>query len=91
MTVVVLGAGRVRHLVNGEEVLTYSHPQLDRGDAHAGKPALVSQGYIALQSESHPIDFKTVALLDLTGCTDSAATTPVLALDGRPRSRPAAP
>ena len=74
MTVVVLGAGRIRHLVNGEEVLTYSHPQLDRGDAHADKPALVSQGYLALQSESHPIDFKTVALLDLTGCTDAAAS-----------------
>ncbi|UHG89835.1 3-keto-disaccharide hydrolase [Spirosoma oryzicola] len=30
-------------------------------------------GYIALQAESHPIDFKTVEVLNLKGCTDPKA------------------
>ena len=30
-------------------------------------------GYIALQAESHPIDFKNVEVLDLKGCTDPKA------------------
>ncbi len=74
VTVVVLGAGRIRHLVNGMEVLSYSKPQLDDGSAHSTQVSYLSTGYIALQSESHPIDFRTVAVLDLTGCTDNNAT-----------------
>ena len=31
-------------------------------------------GYIALQSESHPIDFRNIELLNLKGCTDPKAT-----------------
>lgn len=31
-------------------------------------------GYIALQSESHPIDFRHIELLNLKGCTDPKAT-----------------
>ena len=34
---------------------------------------LLSSGYIALQAESHPIDFKDLQLLDLTGCMDENA------------------
>jgi Domain of Unknown Function (DUF1080) len=30
-------------------------------------------GYIALQAESHPIDFKTIEVLNLEGCTDPKA------------------
>jgi hypothetical protein len=33
----------------------------------------LSKGYIALQAESHPIDFKNIELLDLCGCTDPKA------------------
>ncbi|WP_338870160.1 DUF1080 domain-containing protein [Spirosoma sp. SC4-14] len=33
----------------------------------------LSTGYIALQAESHPIDFKTVEVLNLEGCTDPKA------------------
>lgn len=33
----------------------------------------LSQGYIALQAESHPIDFKEIEVLDLRGCTDPKA------------------
>jgi len=34
---------------------------------------LLSEGYIALQSESHPIEFRKVELLNLVGCTDPKA------------------
>lgn len=34
---------------------------------------LLSEGYIALQAESHPIDFKNIELLNLCGCTDPKA------------------
>jgi hypothetical protein len=54
--------------VNGERVFTFEQPQLDPNDADGkslikdGKVAL-DGGYIALQSESHPVEFKTVELL----------------------------
>jgi len=31
---------------------------------------VLTEGYIALQAESHPIDFKNIKLLNLCGCTD---------------------
>ena len=34
---------------------------------------LLSEGYIALQAESHAVDFKNVELLDLCGCMDKTA------------------
>lgn len=34
---------------------------------------ILTQGYIALQAESHPIDFRNIELLDLCGCTDPKA------------------
>tara|TARA_A200000113_G_scaffold220180_1_gene229909 strand:- start:347 stop:1267 length:921 start_codon:yes stop_codon:yes gene_type:complete len=33
----------------------------------------LSEGYIAVQAESHPIDFKNIELLNLCGCTDPMA------------------
>jgi hypothetical protein len=35
--------------------------------------SVLTEGYIALQSESHPIDFKNIQLLDLVGCMDKKA------------------
>ena len=34
---------------------------------------ILSKGYISLQAESHPIDFKNIRLLDLCGCKDPRA------------------
>jgi len=34
---------------------------------------LLSEGYIALQAESHPIDFRDIQLLNLKGCKDENA------------------
>ena len=65
------GAGVIKHFVNGEEVFSYSEPQLDDRDAHArellagGAMKLLPGGTISLQSESHPIEFRKVELLKL--------------------------
>lgn len=67
----VLADSLIVHYVNGKEVLRYRKPQLggpmaeDAAEAfkQAGKP--LKEGYIALQSESHPIDFRNIRILDL--------------------------
>jgi hypothetical protein len=62
--VLVLGDSLVVHYVNGEEVLRYERPQLDPvGNASEGE--LLKGGSISLQSESHPIDFRKVELINL--------------------------
>jgi len=66
----VHGDNTIKHFVNGEEVLTYEQPQLDDSDASArplikGDARLIREGYISLQSESHPIEFRKVELLPL--------------------------
>lgn len=67
----VRGNEVVRHKVNGELVLEYQQPQLDERDAHAKELAekagtkMLSAGTISLQSESHPIEFRKVELLNL--------------------------
>ena len=33
----------------------------------------LKEGYIALQAESHPVDFKNIELLNLVGCMDKKA------------------
>jgi hypothetical protein len=64
----VHGSKLIKHIVEGETVLTYTLPQLDEKDVHARKliPAdgnkLVSSGYISLQAESHPVEFRKVEL-----------------------------
>lgn len=67
----VRGGELIRHIIDGETVLEYTQPQLDDRDAHAreliekngGK--ILTGGTISLQSESHPVQFRRVALLPL--------------------------
>ncbi len=68
----VRGDERIRHFVNGELVLEYTRPQLDPDDADArrlrtarGGELRLREGYIALQAESHPVEFRKVELLPL--------------------------
>lgn len=78
--VLVLGSGQITHFVNGEEVLEYALPQFGGGAVSDFDPAakpdgkLIEGGYISLQSESHPIDFRKVELLNLAGCMDRGAS-----------------
>lgn len=68
----VRGNEVIRHIMEGEVVLEYTQPQLDDrdGDARllleAGAPVMIEEGYIALQAESHPTEFRKVELLPLT-------------------------
>ncbi len=67
----VHGSQEVIHRMEGKTVLKYSQSQLDPRDEHAKQLAeaadglLLKSGYISLQSESHPIDFRKVELLVL--------------------------
>ena len=45
----------------------------DKADWIAKDGSLLTEGYIALQAESHPIDFKNIELLNLCGCMDPKA------------------
>lgn len=67
---VVYGDSIIHHLVNGDTVLTYSKPVLGGGNVPEGYAIAdgtpVSSGFIALQAESHPYDFRKVELLDLS-------------------------
>ncbi len=67
---VVYGDSIIHHLVNGDTVLTYQKPQVGGGSLPEGYPfpegTNIPSGYIALQAESHPFDFRKVELLDLS-------------------------
>jgi hypothetical protein len=75
----VLGSGRITHFVEGQPVLQYEQPQIGGGNVDNYDPAvkkdgmLLTEGSISLQSESHPIEFRKVELLQLKGCKDPKA------------------
>jgi hypothetical protein len=63
----VNGGGAVKHFVDGELVLEYEKPQLDPQDENAKKrikddKLLLEEGYLALQAESHPVEFRKVEI-----------------------------
>jgi hypothetical protein len=66
----VHGNGVIKHIVNGETVMEYEKPQLDERDPDARRliksgDKMLHEGYIALQAESHPIEFRKVEILPL--------------------------
>lgn len=69
--ILVLGDSLIRHFANGENVLEYQQPQIGGGNVSDADPAvkkdgmLLKEGFISLQSESHPVHFRKVELLDL--------------------------
>lgn len=60
----------IHHLVNGDTVLTFSKPQVGGTNKPSDYPVPdgtpVTGGYISLQAESHPVEFRKVELLDLS-------------------------
>lgn len=68
---IVLGDSLITHIVDGDTVLQYSKPTMGGGVVqgydtaiwHPGMP--LRSGYIALQSEGQPIDFRNIELKDL--------------------------
>ena len=86
----VYGDSLIRHIINGDTVLTYTKPMIGEGFVSntlnwtkanimdsmiwinkANTP--LTEGYIALQAESQPVDFRRIEILDLVGCTDPKA------------------
>ena len=73
--IIVLGDSLVQHIMDGKVVLEYTHPKVGETGADIkryldsnyqqkiGTP--LKEGYIALQAESAPVQFRTVALLNL--------------------------
>jgi hypothetical protein len=68
---IVLGDSLITHIINGDTVLQYSKPTMGGGvvqgyDSTLWRPGQpLTSGYIALQSEGQPIDFRKVELRNL--------------------------
>ena len=73
---IVLADSVIHHIVEGDTVLTYYQPQIGGGNVSNHDPLakrdgeLIEEGYISLQSESHPIEFRKVELYDLAAYMD---------------------
>lgn len=76
---VVLGAQRVAQYINDELVIEFGGLTTGGGVVADYDPAWkpegrpLSGGFIALQSEGHPVEFRRVELLNLKGCMDPNA------------------
>ncbi len=73
---IVLGDSLITHIINGDTVLQYSQPQIGGPVVNRYDPAqkpdgkMLKEGFIALQSEGQPIDFRNIEMLNLEGCMD---------------------
>ena len=76
----VHGDELIRHIVDGQTVLEYSKPQIGGGNVSPVDPTVkvdgtpLTGGYIAIQAETGPTDFRKIELLNLEGCTDPKAS-----------------
>jgi hypothetical protein len=75
--VLVLGDEHVVHYIDGLPVIEYGGVTFGGGNVNGHDPAQkrdgapLARGHIALQSESHPIQFRRVELLDLSACGET--------------------
>ena len=76
-----LGDSIMKHIANGDTVMTYRKPEMGGGSASnltpgvyvAGKP--ITGGSISLQAETAEIDFRKVEVLNLMGCMDPKSSS----------------
>lgn len=67
----VLGDSIIKHLIDKKVVIEYTKPQIGGGNVANHDAAvkedgmLLKEGYISLQSESHPVEFRKVEIIDL--------------------------
>lgn len=59
----------IRHFVNGEEILAYKNPKYNPGHELGktfikGDDASVTEGFLSIQSNSHPMDFRKIELME---------------------------
>jgi hypothetical protein len=77
--ILVLGDERFVHRINGEVVIEYTKVTTGGGAVSGHRPEMqtegepLGEGYVSLQSESHPVQFRRVELLNLEGCMDPAS------------------
>lgn len=75
----VLGDSLVQHILEDKVVMEYRKPTIGGGSISGYKKSSyregvpVKEGFIAIQAEAHPIDFKSIQLLNLCGCMDKKA------------------
>jgi hypothetical protein len=75
----VLGDNRITHFINDEAVLAYGQMTTGGGVVSGyraemkpeGQP--LAGGYLSLQSEGHPVQFRNIQLLNLQGCRNPKA------------------
>lgn len=71
VTVEVYADSLIRHIVAGDTVLSYTNPQIGGGLVSGYEPSAkvdgmpLKSGYIALQAESHPTEFRKVEIRKL--------------------------
>jgi hypothetical protein len=76
----VRGSEHIKHTVEGQTVLEYDLPQIGGDGVNNFDPAvkkdgtLLAEGYITIQGESHPTEFRKIELLNLSGCMDPKAS-----------------
>jgi hypothetical protein len=76
----VLGDSIIKHIANGDTVMTYRRPEMGGGSANNTKPGVLqpgkvlTEGTISLQAETAEIDFRKVEVLNLKGCMDPKAS-----------------
>jgi hypothetical protein len=76
----VLGDSIIKHIANGDTVMTYRRPEMGGGSANNTKAGVLqsgkvlTEGTISLQAETAEIDFRRVEVLNLKGCMDPKAS-----------------
>ena len=60
---------KIRHFVNGEEILAFENPKYNPQHEVGktlikGRDAGIKDGYVSLQSNSHPIDFRKIEIME---------------------------
>jgi hypothetical protein len=61
--------GKVTHFINGEPVITFEYPHYESTNPIAKQfirdgNTIVKDGYISLQSNSHPMDFRKIEIME---------------------------
>ncbi|MCF8713826.1 DUF1080 domain-containing protein [Joostella atrarenae] len=70
-TFLVLKDSIVKHIIDGKTVLEYTNPQIGDAGVKDFDPAVkqdgkaLTEGFISIQSESHPVQFRKVEIIDL--------------------------
>lgn len=77
--VLVLGDDLIRHTIDGETVLEYTKPQIGGGNASPTDPAVkidgtpLTGGYIAIQAETAPTEFRKIEIMSMEHCKPDPA------------------